>query len=1050
MVLTAAWVPYGREAADALRGAVADAKAGEPLAPVTVVVPSNHVGVAARRLLASGALGPVTPRGVGLAAVTFVTVYRLAELVGAPALAGAGRRPVSTPVIAAAVRAALADDPGPFAPVAAHPATEAALVDAYRELRDLSPAGLAAIAATSRRARAVVAVHGAVRRRLEHAWYDEQDLMASATATLADRPHPDVGALVVHLPQRLSRPATDVLVAAAHHAPVAVLAGTSGDERADADVARTLTRLGVALEQPAPAPLPVAEGRTSIVTSSDADDEVREAVRAVVDAVRAGTPLDRIAVLHPGAEPYARLCHEHLGAAGVASNGPAVAPLATRVAGRALLRLLALPDRGFRRQDVLAWIASAPLHHQGRDVPATAWERISRDAAVVGGRRDWDERLRQLAEDHAARAERAGAEERGEPAVERARRDAAQTAALRDFVLGVIDALGASADRRRPWGEHASWARRLAERLLGGPHARDDWPVEERRAAERVDRALDRLAALGSIEGPVGLDVFTRTLELELEADLGRAGRFGDGVLVGPVSMGIGLDLDLVVVLGLAEGTFPSVVRDDSLLPDHERQAAGDDIPLRRDGVDRQHRELRAVLAGARRQVLCVPRGDLRRSTERVPARWVLDAATAVAGTRWWTPDLLAGTAPWLTHVASFDAGLRTLAEPATDQEHRLRALMADADAVIATDPLLAAGAEVVAARRSEMFTRFDGNVAGVAVPSPAERVTSATALERWACCPHAYLVGDVLGVREVEHPEDELRITALGRGSLVHQVLERFVTDTLDRSGPPGPDEPWSPVDRLRLLDVAHDLFATYQARGLTGRPLFWQRDKIDIEADLVEFLDADSVQRSLTRTRPLAAELAFGFGDDGTDSVAIALPDGRQVRFRGQADRVDVADDGTLHVLDYKTGRSAPYAKLSEEDPTSGGTRLQLTVYGQAARARDGRPEAPVVAAYWFVSAKGGFTRKGYPVTDAVLAHVSEALGRIVKGIEGGVFPSHPTAKATTPFVECAYCDPDGLGVADLRRQWERKRADPVLAAYADVVEPLAPDTEVGAGDG
>src|SRR3954447_23489550 len=60
------WVQYGKPAAEALRAAIVDAKAGEPLAPVTVVVPSNHVGVAARRLLASGTLGPVSAAGPGL------------------------------------------------------------------------------------------------------------------------------------------------------------------------------------------------------------------------------------------------------------------------------------------------------------------------------------------------------------------------------------------------------------------------------------------------------------------------------------------------------------------------------------------------------------------------------------------------------------------------------------------------------------------------------------------------------------------------------------------------------------------------------------------------------------------------------------------------------------------------------------------------------------------------------------------------------------------------------------------------------------------------
>ena len=40
---------------------------------------------------------------------------------------------------------------------------------------------------------------------------------------------------------------------------------------------------------------------------SDADDEVRHAVRQVVDATRSGTPLERIAILYGTRDPYARL-----------------------------------------------------------------------------------------------------------------------------------------------------------------------------------------------------------------------------------------------------------------------------------------------------------------------------------------------------------------------------------------------------------------------------------------------------------------------------------------------------------------------------------------------------------------------------------------------------------------------------------------------------------------------------------------------------------------------------------------------------------------------
>ena len=1042
------WVRYGREAAEALRAAIASTKGGEPLAPVTVVVPSNHVGVAARRLLAGGSLGPVASRGAGLAAVTFLTPYRLAELLGAPSLAGTGRRPVSTPILAAAMRASLAERPGLFAPVAHHPATEAALVAAYRELRDLSPEALDRLAATGRRAADVVALHRAARSRLVGAWYDEEDLTLAAADTLrrGEGATAELGAVIVHLPQRLSRHGGALLAAAADARAVTVLAGTTGDGRADEEVRLSLARMGapeVAAGPVDPAAVAAAD-RTRFLTASDADDEVRATVRAVVDAVRAGTPLDRIAILHAAPEPYGRLVHEQLAAAGIPANGAAVVPLAARMAGRALLQLLGLPAAGFRRQDVFAWLAAAPVLHEGTWTPVTRWERLSREAAVVGGRSDWDKLLAALADELDARATLAEEDPEAPPwRAERDRESSARARALRSFVLGLIDDLDDAAARPRRWSEHARWARRLLDRTLGGPTQRDGWPAAERKAAERVEVAIDRLASLDAVEPAVDLDVFIRTLELELEADLGRVGRFGDGVLVGSVAMGVGLDLDLVAVLGLAEGTFPAPVRDDSLLPDLEREAAGE-LPLRRHRVDRQHRELLATLAGAAHHVLGIPRGDLRRSSERVPSRWALDLASALAGERWWSTDLLRRRAPWIDHVASFDAGLRATAFPATEQEHRLRTMLAGGGP---PDAGVAAGMAVVAARRSDRFTRFDGNLAGLELPSPAERIVSPTRMERWAACPFDYLLQDVLGVRPVENPEEELQITPMDAGSLVHRVLERFYLEVLERPPEerPAPDQPWSRADRERMRQLGEEVCDEFEAKGLTGRPIFWRRDRARILDDLQRFLRADDTRRALAGMRPLAVELGFGFGPEEVDAAPLTLPDGRIVRFRGLADRVDLGDDGTIHVVDYKTGGSKAFEALSEDDPDLRGRKLQLAVYGVAARLHQGRPDAPVRAEYWFVSRKGGFKRVGYPVTDGVLERVGRTLAMVVGGIERGVFPSHPTAVSTSPWIDCHACDPDALGAVELRRAWERKRNDPAVATYAALAE-AEPDDDDG----
>ncbi|MBI4883654.1 MAG: hypothetical protein HY826_06310, partial [Actinobacteria bacterium] len=108
MALQRLQTPYGTPSLVALRTAIDRTQTGDPLAPVTVLVHSNAVGISARRWLAANG---------GIAAVHFLTSFRFAELLGGAALAGTGKRPVSTPVVDVAVRHVLAQSAGVFKPI---------------------------------------------------------------------------------------------------------------------------------------------------------------------------------------------------------------------------------------------------------------------------------------------------------------------------------------------------------------------------------------------------------------------------------------------------------------------------------------------------------------------------------------------------------------------------------------------------------------------------------------------------------------------------------------------------------------------------------------------------------------------------------------------------------------------------------------------------------------------------------------------------------------------------------------------------------------------
>ena len=80
------------------------------------------------------------------------------------------------------------------------------------------------------------------------------------------------------------------------------------------------------------------------------------------------------------------------------------------------------------------------------------------------------------------------------------------------------------------------------------------WPDDERGLAERVDSAISRLGDLDGTDDNPSPAAFGRALQLELETAPSRHGRLGAGVLVGPVDLALGIELDLAVVCGMAEG----------------------------------------------------------------------------------------------------------------------------------------------------------------------------------------------------------------------------------------------------------------------------------------------------------------------------------------------------------------------------------------------------------------------------------------------------------------------------------------------------------------
>lgn len=1050
MIEHVATVGYGRPATEALAAAIVSAKKAGPLHAVTVVVDSNLVGLSLRRLLGSGQLG-----GSGLVNVNFITPLHLAELL-APSPHDSGQ-PLTNPVLGAAVRRALRDDPGPFARVVDHPATEAAVARLYAELSHVSPETLNLLEQNGGVAEASVRLFRTVSARLSGLTGEAELVQAVVARTDLGTEAHRVGTLIWYLPAPVTASLERLMKVAVTTFPTTVVVGRTGNEAADAPVLDLCARLeigvGAAPGQPAHA--------SQVVSVPDSDEEVRAALRWVLARAEEGVPLDRIGIFYPSPDPYVRSLLQHLASAGIPANGPARDRLADSVAGRTLLAALELPAERWRRDRVMALVASAPVRNGDHPVRPGSWETISRAAGVVQDLDDWHRKLQGRLTQLAERRDQVNAESpatdppapdatnrarRQIEAIEREEHDIAQLGGFVDALAQGVQSVASATT----WQAKAEAAHALLVHLLGPEPRHHSWPDSEQDAATRVVDALARLSMLDPVDPDPTPAVFVRALSSELQVGRGRHGRFGQGLVFGPLASAPGQDLDAVVVLGLAEGICPARRRDDSLLPDALRTLApAGELPLRAQALADQHRSLLAALASApgHRRLLVHPRGSLRSNHHHLPSRWLLDSLSAGAGHRIYSSDFDQLVEPLVDVVASHAQGLGQ-APTALDPSERDRAQLLALHRHLGHDlphhpalgPAVARGIDCLRSRHSADFTAWDGNLADQDIPSPTRDGTfmSATGLEQWAVCGFRYFLSHVLDLRDRDDPERIHQIAARDRGSVVHKILERFFAEMID--DPPAPGTPWSAAQRQRALEISVDELDAIERSGRTGRPVLWRHERQRLIQLIDNVLDTDDAERAARASTPIRVELPFGL--EGAQPVVIVLADGRTVRFRGMADRVDRTTNGRWIVLDYKTGSAKKYGAL-EDDPFNAGTTLQLGLYAEAALQLLGSQQA--AAYYWMLEADKDML-KGYPWTDDRARRFREVIQAMVDGVDTGVFPLVPGEFNwfNQSYDNCRFCDFDRLCPSD-RAVYAEAKVDAPQLKIRQRLAPEAPDDEV-----
>ncbi len=840
--------------------------------------------------------------------------------------------------------------------------------------------------------------------------------------------------VIYHLPRRLSTGDLQLADALLERSRCDVILGLTGDDESDGPVRDLLLRL---TDRDVPSPVVksplqrLAEvDSLSIVAAPDPDEEIRAVVRSIVAD---DLPFNRTAVVYRQDNPYASLLRQALDHAGIPYSGAEYQNLANTPSGLLLLGLVDMAtdlgsDGTIEREIFVEWITSTPIRNMALSeedgassqlVPASQWARLARQARAGGQPELWEGRLQAHISQEEAHSEELFGEITNRVLGERLR-----ATELGQFVRDLSQSLGDLADTGGTW---RSASAKLRHMLTSYRWAVREESPEDRR---RIDEFLDSLEALDDWDTSYAAQELRQVVQEGLQSPVSDRGRpVGSGVYLGPPAGVAGADYARVYVVGMVEKQFPPRAATSPWLGASSSKAQREMALERFDFL--------SAIASAGSVVLSWPAATAERAAS-YPSRWLIEAAnilhkSAGADERltYETITQDAGDKPWLTFVASREAGLRQVAgsdvKPADVSEYNLSHMIGLPPEDVEKHPAMARDARLVAAlhaneaRSGDLLSEWDGLV-GPESPriediGTADRPISPSALETLANCPYRYFLGRALGI-SAPAEDDDGELSNMDRGLLVHRILERFVEEEC--------------TTEEELISIAEEEFEKTESRGATGYHLLWEIEKGEIRDGLGQFFAAESEWLGGT---PESSDAEVNFGEDPEEcGVSIELDGFGDVHFRGKIDRVDVLGD-EVRVRDFKTGKPDYYREKSNggepDRSVANGRALQLPVYLEAAQVM--YPGKSVSASYCF-PLHDRYVHDVGKYTEEDRERFRESLGLIVGMVREGVFPATPEQSDGDEWGgNCNYCDFKKLCPSRKRLVWERKgRTDPRVAPF------------------
>jgi len=784
-----------------------------------------------------------------------------------------------------------------------------------------------------------------------------------------------------------------------------------------------------------------ADDRTvGLISAPNEMQEVREIAREILKlAKEENIRFYEMAVLLRNPDLYGPLILETFESLKIPVYFQGGTPLWQTQVGKSSLLLLDLVGGNLKRPEVMEFLTFAPIAWSRffREEPSPSqWDFISREAGIVEGRKQWEEKLALLM---AQWQERESEEDQ-----ERDDSFGQAIEELRIFLKDFFASLG-----RFP--KKGTW-KRMCDATIGLMQTY----FAEGEIRDVIFQVLRELQTLDALVREIDVQQFKEIFSEALKEKTLKRGAFQqNGILVSELMPARGLSFRVVFIPGLVERAFPAPTRQDSLLLDHERQEVNQalrergKVPLKRFRFPEEQLLFSLAVGSAREKlILSYPRLDSSSGRERIPSFFLLRVGEALQG-----QSVDYGQLEMLPAYQRIPLSRLTPEDPtqAIDEEEfdlsQVRRALRNGDKgeVFYLKRLFPSfgRAERLARLRwgYRVFTEYDGCLkSDRALKELREgftlsgKILSPTKLETYASCPFRYFLSEILRLKVLPSPEEIRRIQPLDRGSVVHEILHQFYRQALKET--PGPLRPEKiGVYWQIMLEVSSRIFADAEARGITGFPLLWELDRQALLQDLRAFLENETTEEP--NVMPADFEIRFGYKkaipqkNRHDKPPSLNLDDGTTILFRGRIDRVDLSPaEEYLRVIDYKTGRVQ-----GKEDGFGGGTTLQLPLYLTAACQiwKHANIEKSW-AEYYSVSREQEFKRiffrgERWAEKEKILKMI---VNTIARGIAEGIFFPYPDDGRS-----CAFCDFKGLCEHGAEVLFERKKNDSRAAPFLQMKE-------------